>query len=322
MITEWSIFRVAASFSALSITYLSLHVLFLSMRMAAFYEMIYKVLPEIGKFLLLALMSLYGFAAAMTVAMTSDPHTKEVAGDMKQKHSMSHLSYMLFNGWLAQERTLSSDLMRESHEIVPPLALAFLTGYGVFMSVLFLRLLTAQLSTSYARLLNETQGFAVLSAASFVLQLEAGLHLSKRQKLYDELKFDQRLPFEGLDMGVPGGVQVREPLHKWPIVETDRVIRFTGAAGRGEPWPVPPQEITLEERLIGIDTRIRQTMTAFENGIMSGVGRGMTAGSMRGSRLSLQNARKESVQQRAQKKSLKKQRSQVLEDVAKGAVDV
>jgi hypothetical protein len=197
-----------------------------------------------------------------------------------------HLAYSLFNGWVAGEKSWTSEIFNDPE--TPSLVLVFITCYGVFMSVLFLRLLTAQLSTSYASLLKETHGFAILSAASFVLQLEAGLAQQGRMKFYEELGFGNRLPFDTMDLGVQGGVQVMEPLHKWPIVEQDRVMRFTGAAGMDEPWPVPHADITLEERLIGIDTRIRQTMGAFESRLFNGAG--AARGSLRMSRGSLTRA--------------------------------
>jgi hypothetical protein len=61
-----------------------------------------------------------------------------------------------------------------------------------------------------------------------------------------------------MDLGVGGGVQMMDPLYKWPVVEHDRVVRMIGAAGPEEPWPMPPQEVSIEERLIGLDTRVRQ----------------------------------------------------------------
>jgi hypothetical protein len=146
----------------------------------------------------------------------------------------------------------------------PALAFMFLTFYGVVMSVLLLRLLTAQFISCYARLLNETQGFAVLSAASFILQLEAVMPFPSREEIFKEHQFEIRLAFDRMDMGPPGGVQVFDPLAKWPIVETDRVQRYTGAAGRDEPWPVAAAEVTLEERLTGLDSRIRGMMHRVE----------------------------------------------------------
>jgi hypothetical protein len=91
-----------------------------------------------------------------------------------------------------------------------------------------------------------------------------------------------------MDLGITGGVQVREPLRKWQNVEADSVIRFTGAAGADEPWPRPAAEITVEERLIGLDTRVRQwasnlsTMKRLEHGRADEPGRSY-AGSRQGS---------------------------------------
>ncbi len=55
-----------------------------------------------------------------------------------------------------------------------------------------------------------------------------------------------------------------DPLSKWLVVEHDRVQRYTGAAGHDEPWPVPPTEATLDDRLSGLDSRIRVMMQKVE----------------------------------------------------------
>lgn len=162
-----------------------------------------------------------------------------------------------------------TDILHKSD--TPWLSFIFFTGYGACMSILFLRLLTAQLSTSYSRLLAETQGFAVLSAASYVLQLEATLSQPRRQKLYDEHGFENRLTFDRMDLGIAGGIQSMDPLWKWPVVEHDRVVRMTGAAGPEEPWPIPPSEASVEERITALDTRVRQIVAIATNAAEAGV---------------------------------------------------
>jgi hypothetical protein len=275
-LSEWGLFKITAAMTALTVTYLSLHVLALSVRMAAFYVMILHVLPELMKFLVLALMLLYGFASAVTITMTDDPETPHHKGE---QHDLTFwdVSYALFNAWIANEGTLVGDMLHAAD--TPPLAFLFVTGYGVVMTVLLLRLLTAQLSCSYQRLLHETQGFAVLSAANFVLQLESVLKPEQRQKLYDDHKFEARLPFDRMDLGISGGIQVFDPLNKWPSIEHDRVQRLTGAAGADEPWPKPPAEITIEERLIGLDTRVRQIIAqaGMDKDKSGGMGEGVDA---------------------------------------------
>lgn len=167
---------------------------------------------------------------------------------------------LFFNGWIAEERTQVADILHADN--IPPPSFVFFTMYGVLMSCLSLRLLTAQISTSYSRLLTESAGFAVLSAASFSLQLESVLSLKARKRYYDAWQFENRVSFDRMDLGPAGGIAMFDPLSRWPNVENDRVIRETGLAGPAEPWPMPPETFSIEDRITGLDAKVRQIIVA------------------------------------------------------------
>lgn len=69
--------------------------------------------------------------------------------------------------------------------------------------------------------------------------MESILPSSWRQKAYDDMGFDQAVPFGLGDEGPSGGVQYVEPVsaRNNQFYKPDRVLRFTGEANKKDPWP-------------------------------------------------------------------------------------
>lgn len=70
--------------------------------------------------------------------------------------------------------------------------------------------------------------------------MESLLPKSWRQKAYDEMGFEERVPFSMGDWGPSGGIQQIEPAYvrNNKYYKPDRIQRYTGEANVRDPWPV------------------------------------------------------------------------------------
>eukprot|EP00282_Hemiselmis_andersenii_P004562 CAMPEP_0114150866 /NCGR_PEP_ID=MMETSP0043_2-20121206/22952_1 /TAXON_ID=464988 /ORGANISM="Hemiselmis andersenii, Strain CCMP644" /LENGTH=80 /DNA_ID=CAMNT_0001245667 /DNA_START=1 /DNA_END=243 /DNA_ORIENTATION=+ len=73
--------------------------------------------------------------------------------------------------------------------------------------------------------------------------------MSYRNRIFNELGFDNPLDFDNGDQGPPGGVQVMEPaiIRAHPKYCPDRIQRFTGSCLPTDPWPCPPSDVVEDD---------------------------------------------------------------------------
>ena len=115
------------------------------------------------------------------------------------------------------------------------LSLAFITMFAIgFISMI--SIMIASLSSTYEKIKDEKDAYALKSRAEVCLEIEDLLPLRLRQRIYDDLGFAEQLPFGKDDLGPPGGIQYWE-LDSCDRYNPDRIMRFTGSGGEKDPWP-------------------------------------------------------------------------------------
>mmetsp|Transcript_63156 Transcript_63156/g.152781 ORF Transcript_63156/g.152781 Transcript_63156/m.152781 type:complete len:194 (-) Transcript_63156:108-689(-) len=102
--------------------------------------------------------------------------------------------------------------------------------------IILLNLLVAQLNCSYLFIYQDMLGFARLNRAKVIVEMIEDCPKAKWDKYVISLKLDEPLEFNEGDVGLAGGIQVKEPASLHPVA-ADGVIRFGGSVSPDMQWP-------------------------------------------------------------------------------------
>jgi len=127
--------------------------------------------------------------------------------------------------------------MGQSPEGLSGLTVFLLIIFFIFVTIIMLNVLIAQLSLTYGKVMNFARPSMLKYRASVTLDLESLLPVSLRQRVYDSLAFDVPLPLSVSDVGPSGGIQGWEWEAECPGYIPDRIKRYTGDASPQDPWP-------------------------------------------------------------------------------------
>jgi hypothetical protein len=127
--------------------------------------------------------------------------------------------------------------MGRSHEGLSSLSVFLQIIFIIFVTIIMLNVLIAQLSLTYGKVMNFARPSMLKYRASVTLDLESLLPLFLRQRVYDSLGFDVPLPLSVSDVGPAGGIQVWEWESHCPGYIPDRIKRYSGDATPQDPWP-------------------------------------------------------------------------------------
>jgi hypothetical protein len=123
------------------------------------------------------------------------------------------------------------------HEGLSSLSHFLQITFIIFVTIIMLNVLIAQLSLTYGKVMKFARPSMLKYRASMTLDLESLLPVFLRQRVYDSLGFEVPLPLSVSDVGPAGGVQVWEFEADFPGYIPDRIKRYTGDATPQAPWP-------------------------------------------------------------------------------------
>jgi hemoglobin-like flavoprotein len=181
-----------------------------------------QLIKDIARNLLLILLLLVSFAAALT-SLDEPESGFDTFGDS---------CWILLQTITGAEHPPIADMHH-------PFGSVLIITYLLCTSIGLLSILIAQLTFAYQKLSADMSGFAKMYRAFIVVEVESLLPFSYRQKLLDELNFDLPLEFDNGDKGPSGGIRVMEPasVRAHPKYCPDRIQRSTGSSSPTEPWP-------------------------------------------------------------------------------------
>merc|ERR1719191_1496550 len=102
--------------------------------------------------------------------------------------------------------------------------------------IFLLNLLIAQLSCAYSSVYEDMVGYARLERAEIIVNIMPSVPKWRWVKFVESLKLHKRLQFNDGDIGVTGGIQVREPASANPTT-IDMIRRFGGSTSPDVQWP-------------------------------------------------------------------------------------
>uniref|UniRef100_A0A7S1DKS7 Globin domain-containing protein n=2 Tax=Hemiselmis andersenii TaxID=464988 RepID=A0A7S1DKS7_HEMAN len=213
--------NVLGAVTAIFIWLQLIQVLILSERMAAFTYTVGRMVKDFAQNFTVIIVVMVAFSAAMTIL--------EAPGGYSDGLGSSIFNVLKISIGLAPHEAIEQESW----------AMACLVVLTIIVNIGFLNILVAQLVLAYASLSTDQEGCAKMNRAYICVEMESFLSLKYRQKLYDELSFDEPLEFDSSDEGPCGGIQSLCPstVRSHPKYVPDRVQRFTGEASVMDPWP-------------------------------------------------------------------------------------
>merc|ERR1719451_36603 len=105
------------------------------------------------------------------------------------------------------------------------------------MTVIFLVcLLVAQLSCAYSAVYADMVGYARLERGSIIVEIMPSVTKTRWHNFVQSLRLQKRIEFNEGDIGVAGGIQVKEPAAANPTT-IDMIKRFGGSTSVEIQWP-------------------------------------------------------------------------------------
>merc|ERR1712070_294755 len=153
-------------------------------------------------------------------------------------------------------------------------------------SVVFLTsLLIAQLNCAYSSVYNDMVGYARLERGTIIVEMMPNVPKARWYKFSEGMQFSKRLEFNAGDIGLAGGMQVREASNLNPMT-SDCIKRFGGSTSMEIQWPAEEETGDNEtDRFEKIERLMQQALkrvTAMSGGAR-GAGKGSGSGSGSGS---------------------------------------
>mmetsp|Transcript_108001 Transcript_108001/g.328280 ORF Transcript_108001/g.328280 Transcript_108001/m.328280 type:complete len:308 (+) Transcript_108001:1-924(+) len=233
-----------------------------STKLAAFLLVCRHVMSELGRFLVAMLFLLATFSSAITCLR----HGKsEFSNLTNSANCLFAITVGLYEG---DYREMTGQ---------PALLLPVLLFVTV-SAILLINLLIAQLNCSYDYVYQDMVGFARLSRAQLIVDMLATCPPERWKKFVGTLRLEQCIEFDEGDVGLAGGIQVKEPASLNPVV-ADAVHRFGGTCAAEMQWPEPEEQEDRFERLERLmQTALKRVTTKAATGSASSKRAGSGAG--------------------------------------------
>jgi len=238
-------------------------------KLAAFVLVCKHVLSEVGKFLVAMVFILVMFSSAIATLRHDADEFSTVA---KCANCLFAVTVGLYEGDYRE-------MMHEPFLLVP--VLLFVT----VSAILLINLLIAQLNCSYDFVYADMLGFARLSRADLIVDSMGTCPLNRWKRFVASLRFDQLLEFDEGDVGLSGGIQIREPANQ-NVQTVDIIQRFGGTSSPEMQWPEEGIEEDPVDRikalLAQINKKASETKRTKKRGGGSGGGSGASGGGPKG----------------------------------------
>mmetsp|Transcript_43045 Transcript_43045/g.98995 ORF Transcript_43045/g.98995 Transcript_43045/m.98995 type:complete len:1102 (+) Transcript_43045:133-3438(+) len=204
----------------------------LSNRVSAFVLVCSQMFAEVWLFLVAVIIVLATFAASVSVI---EHDITDFVGIGNSAYQLAKVSI----GMLADE--VLYDLEQE------PVLLIALFAFVIFAVIFLQNLLIAQLTCSYQSVYEDMVGFARLSRMSIISETMPAVSKKHFERFVGALQLDKKLEYNAGDVGVSGGIQVREPANLNPQ-QQDMIKRYGGSTSSTMRWPEEAGEGEEDQR--------------------------------------------------------------------------
>jgi len=140
-----------------------------------------------------------------------------------------------------------------------PMLLAMVFIFGIFTVFFLLNMLIAQLSCAYSSVYEDMVGYARLERAETIVEIMPSVPKKRWVAFVDSLRLNKRLEFNQGDIGVAGGIQMREPANANPTT-VDMIRRFGGSTSPEIQWPEEEADGDGDDNFERLEKLIQRTL--------------------------------------------------------------
>merc|ERR1719482_679172 len=125
--------------------------------------------------------------------------------------------------------------------------------------VFFLSMLVAQLSCAYSAVYEDMVGYARLERTETIVEIVTQVSKKRWSGFIEGLRLAKRLEFNAGDIGVAGGIQMREAANIHPTT-VDMIKRFGGSTSPEAQWPEDDENGDGEDRFEKMEKLLQRTL--------------------------------------------------------------
>jgi hypothetical protein len=216
----------------------------LSTSISAFVLVCVRVVSEVGLFLGALAACILTFSSAISVLKQESP-------DFAGIHVGSYALFRMVLGMY--DSSNYGDL--EEEPAVLAVVFVFLIGTMIFL----MSLLVAQLSCAYSAVYDDMVGYARLKRGQIIVEIMPSISKKRWNLFMGSLRLHKRIEFNEGDVGVAGGLQVKEPASANPTT-IDMIRRFGGSTSVEMQWPEEDNDGDGEDRFERLEKLIQRTL--------------------------------------------------------------
>jgi len=180
-------------------------------------------MSEVGLFLGALAFTILGFSSGSSVLQFGAQET-HFAGIHRGAYALFRMSIGTFPA------TAYENFRQE------PTLLAVLFIFLIASVVFLLKMLVAQLSCAYSAVYADMVGYARLQRAEIIVEIMPTIPKGRWDKFVDSLQLQKRLEFNEGDIGIKGGLAMKEAAQLNPTT-IDMIKRFGGSTSPSIQWP-------------------------------------------------------------------------------------
>lgn len=222
----------------------------ISMKVSAFMLVCIRMLPELGLFA----------GAICGVSLTFSSGISVLKHEIHDFQGIDKGCYALFRMILDMYSAKRYEQL-ESEPVVLAAVMLFMVAAIIFLLNLFI----AQLSCAYSSVNEDMIGFARLERAMIVVEIMPSVPKARWHSFIGSLRLHKRLEFNEGDVGLAGGIQVREPAAANPTT-VDAIRRFGGSTSQEIAWPEDDAGDDEDNRFQRLENLIQKTMKHLRTG--------------------------------------------------------
>eukprot|EP00927_Polykrikos_kofoidii_P045610 TRINITY_DN3963_c0_g1_i9.p1 TRINITY_DN3963_c0_g1~~TRINITY_DN3963_c0_g1_i9.p1 ORF type:complete len:1061 (-),score=226.45 TRINITY_DN3963_c0_g1_i9:506-3688(-) len=236
-----------------------------SNRVASYVLICVQVASELGLFLFALGVTILTFASAVSCLVQDGGDFQNIFGGATALFEISL-------------RVFSNDRYEAITHM--PMVLLSVFVFIIVTTIFFNNLLVAQLYSVYSSSFDDMVGYARLGRLQVIVDTLPKVSPKNWANFVDVMQFDKKIEFNEGDIGVAGGLQIREAASLHPTL-TDMVRRFGGSTSPQMQWPEETDNSTDEDdKFERIEKLLQNIQKRLAGGPANNGGGGGRSGSM------------------------------------------
>jgi len=216
----------------------------ISTRISAFSLVCVRMLSEVALFLIALVVAILTFACSLSVLKQD---SSDFAGIPPSSYSLLRIVMGAYDA--TRYAALESE----------PVLLFMVFVFCVVTVIFFLNMLIAQLSCAYSSVYEDMVGYARLERAETIVEIMPSVPNKRWFAFIESLRLNKRLEFNQGDIGVAGGIQMREAANINPTT-VDMIRRFGGSTSPEIQWPEDDVDGEGDDKFEKMEKLIQKTL--------------------------------------------------------------